>query len=415
MNGFFDKDQLHSGAYKSEKGVLSCASCGLYKTATTPKMKPFGEFKKGIMVIGEGPCEDDDLKGIPWQGKLGRVLQRKYKELGIDIFKDCISLHAVNCWPSDKKGNNRTPSDHEIACCRQKVLLAIQQYKPKVIILQGNSAISSIITGYRWKGNPSGISAWRGWTIPDREFGAWVCPTFHPSFIERQEQANEAVVIWTNDLRQAIAKADVPFPIYEDERRQVILYKSGTPALNTMLKNILREKPSLLAFDIETTGLKPYNKENHQIVSISFCYEDDKAHALLMPSEGKDFRLVKKILECPDIGKIAANMKHEDNWLSTLCGISTNPWNFDTMQAAHILDNRPGVTGLKFQSYIKFGLSGYEQEISPFLKSPDANTPNRISELTKDKDALNKLLTYNGIDSLVTFRLAAVQKIEMNF
>jgi hypothetical protein len=108
-------------------------------------------------------------------------------------------------------------------------------------------------------------------------------------------------------------------------------------------------------------------------------------------------------------------MKHEDNWLSTLCGISTNPWNFDTMQAAHILDNRPGVTGLKFQSYIKFGLSGYEQEISPFLKSPDANTPNRISELTKDKDALNKLLTYNGIDSLVTFRLAAVQKLEMDF
>ena len=187
MKGFFDKEQLKSPAYKSEKGILSCASCGLYKWAMTPKMKPNGKFEKKIMVIGEAPEEDEDLKGKPWQGKMGRVLQRKYKQLGIDLERDCISLNSVNCRPVDENGNNRAPTDYEISCCRQKVLAAIKKYQPKVIILHGNAAVASLLTGYRWKGNPTGISSWRGWTIPDREFGAWVCPTFHPSFIERQE------------------------------------------------------------------------------------------------------------------------------------------------------------------------------------------------------------------------------------
>ena len=151
MRGFFDKQQLEKTPYKSKKGTLSCVSCGLYKYVLTPRMKPYGKFGKQIMVIGEGPGEDEDRKGRPWQGKMGRVLQRKYRQLGIDLFEDCISLNAVNCRPVDNKGNNRAPTEYEIACCRQKVIDTIKQYQPKLIILQGASAVSSIITGYCWK------------------------------------------------------------------------------------------------------------------------------------------------------------------------------------------------------------------------------------------------------------------------
>jgi len=51
MKGFFEKEKA-ALPYKSEKGVHSCASCGLYKYALSPKMEPYGEFKKEIMVIG---------------------------------------------------------------------------------------------------------------------------------------------------------------------------------------------------------------------------------------------------------------------------------------------------------------------------------------------------------------------------
>lgn len=409
MHGFFNKEALQGPAYKSEKGVLSCASCGLYKFAMNPKIKPYGEFRKGIMVVGEAPGEDEDLKGRPWQGKMGRALQHKYRQLGVDLFKDCISINAVNCRPVDGKGNNRPPSDHEVGCCRQKVLAAIKEYQPKVIILQGGSAVSSLITGHRWKGSQSGITTWRGWAIPDREFNAWVCPTFHPSFIERQEK-NEAGVIWEGDLKRAFAKAEHPLLDRTKSEGDCVIV---THDVELVLSTLLRQPPPLLAFDIESTGLKPYNKEDHKIVSISFCGEWNKAWAIPMPTEPKHLRLLKRLLEGPDIKKIAANMKMEDNWLVTLLDINTDPWFFDTMQAAHILDNRPNINSLKFQAYVRFGTPNYDQEVSPYLKSPHPNVPNKIMELISTKEGFRKLLLYNGIDSLSTFRLAMIQMKEI--
>lgn len=405
MKGFFDKNQFQAPSYKSEKGVFSCVSCGLYKFAMNPKMKPYGAGKRGIMVIGEAPGEAESEKGKPWQGKMGRVLQRKYRELGIDLFEDCISLNAVNCRPVDKKGNNRAPTEHEIACCRPKVISAIKQYEPKVIILQGGSAVSSLISGYRWHGNPTGITAWRGWTIPEREYSAWVCPTFHPSFIERQEEENEAELIWTSDLKQAFSLIDKPFPSSENEESCIVI----TEDVRKVLSTILKQKPPLLVFDLETTGIKPYNKENHQIVTISFCYDYEKAYAVPFSTDAHCLVLLKKILKHPAIGKIAANMKYEDNWMTILHNINVNPWVFDTMLATHILDNRPGICRLEFQCYVQFGLQDYSKDISPYLKSIDANTPNRIMELVKDPDLFRKLLLYNGMDSLMTYRLAMKQ------
>ena len=409
MRGFFDKERIQI-PYKSEKGILSCVSCGLYKTAQTPKMAPYGLGRKKIMVIGEGPGEDDDKRGKPWQGEIGRVLRRKYQEFGINLFTDCISLNAVNCRPVDKDGNTRYPNDHEIACCRQKVIRAIRQYQPKLILLHGGAAVSSLLTGYRWRGGkPTGINAWRGWTIPDREFQAWICPTFHPFSVTKKEEKIAIEVIWTNDLRQAFSKLQEPFPVFMNEEDCVVIsYDPGS-----VLLKILRERPSLLAFDIETTGIKPYNKEDHKIVSISFCWEEGRAFAIPFPEESRHFRLLKRILECPEIGKIAANMKYEDSWLNVLHNIHVQSWVFDTMQAAHILDNRPGITGLKFQSFVNFGLPQYDQEVSPYLQSKAPNVPNKIMDLVKSETFFRKLLLYNGIDSLMTYRLALKQMKEI--
>jgi uracil-DNA glycosylase family 4 len=415
MKGFFDKGQFQSPSYRSEKGTLSCASCGLYKNAISPKMQPYGNFKKQIMVIGEAPIHDDDKKGKPFHSEGGRLLQRKLKQLGIDLFEDCVCLNAVACRPADKEGNNRTPTDHEIACCRQKALASVKQYNPKVIILLGGVAVTSLITGYRWKGgSQNGIMTWRGWAIPDREFNTWICPTFHPAFVERQEEVNEVEVIWTQDLKKALKLQDssIHFAWWREERKCIEI----TDDIEGVLKKIIRQGKKdgkAVAFDIETTGLKPYNTESHKIVTISFCNDANKACAIPMPTEPKHLRLLKRLMESPEFGKIAANMKYEDNWLNFLYGIQVYPWVFDTMQAAHILDNRPGITGLKFQSYVKLGTPRYDDEIAAYLKSPDANTPNRIMELVKDREGFRKLLLYNGIDSLVTFRLASLQMREL--
>lgn len=213
--GFFTAKQTESKSRPDGK-TYSCASCGLYKDVKTPKMKPYGEFKRKILIIGEAPGKTEDQRGLPWQGKAGRLLQRTLlNEFGIDIFQDCLCMNAVNCRPPD----NRTPTNYEVDCCRKSVLNAIESYKPKVILLLGNSALYSVI-GHRWKKGLDGIMKWRGWTIPDQDFGCWICPTFHPSFVLRGEK--EVVTVWEQDLKQAFGKVDELLPKYEEPKIEIM-------------------------------------------------------------------------------------------------------------------------------------------------------------------------------------------------
>lgn len=405
MKGFFSKQetQLIGGETKG----FSCATCGMYREVQTPRMKPYGNFKKEIMVIGEAPVWEDDKKGKPFQSQGGRFLQRKLRELGVDLFDDCICLNAVNCHPKNKKGETRAPSEHEVACCKSKVREAIKKHQPKTIILLGGVPTTSLIA-HRWRRGSSGINLWRGWAIPDREYNAWVCPTFHPIFVDRQDNDGEVDLIWEQDLKQAISTLDRPFPSLAKEEDCVVITDDIAGVLEEM------QGSPLMAFDLETTGIKPYDTNLHEIVAISFCNNENKAYACPFPTDKKLLRKLRHLLEDPQTGKIATNMKFEDTWLNILHGIQVYPWKFDTMLAAHILDNRPGITSLKFQYYVKFGLLGYEDEISPYLKAADSYAKNQVMELVEDREGYRKLLLYNGIDSLASFRLAMLQMKELN-
>ncbi len=405
MKGFFEIDKA-AVPYKSQKGMHTCASCGLYKLAHTPRMKPYGNFKKQIMVIGEFPEGLDDKKGRPFHSKVGQFLRRWYRDLGVDLFEDCLCLNAVNCYPRDLDKGFHYPTEHEVACCRQKVISAVKRNKPKVIILHGELAVSSLI-GYRWRKGFGGIEKWRGWAIPDRDFETWICPVYTPNLIERQEGPSEFPVIWGNDLKQAFPLIKKPLPHIEEN----VVFVDD-------MREIMKEmnKPgSLMAFDIETTGLKPYDTDKHEIITISFCNNLKRAYAMPFPTKRGQLRLLKQLLENSMIGKIAANMKYEDTWLYTLHGIGVTPWAFDTMQAAHILDNRVGITGLKFQSYVQSGVLGYEDEVAPFIQSADEDGVNRIRELIQTREGMHSLLFYNGMDSLLEYRLASQQMKELNY
>lgn len=417
FEGFFTKKQTSSESRPDGK-VYSCASCGMYKYVLHPRMKPYGNGKKGIMVIGEAPGEDEDRRGKPWQGKMGRALQKAYKELGIDLFEDCISINAVHCRPTDEKGNNRAPTGYEISCCRQRTMKLIRQFKPKVVILHGGTAIASII-GARWHRKLGGVNKWRGWAIPDRELQTWLCPTMHPSFIERQKGFDEIETIWKQDIRKAIGMINVPFPTFTPEEQQIELGEC-VPTLKRIREDLdillsIGERP-LLAFDLETTGLKPYDTNTHHIACVSFCYSNEKAYVIPEPKGKQAKALFKALLEDDRIGKIAANMKFEDTWVKTLYGIDVNYWLWDTMLASHVLDNRPGITSLKFQAYVHFGLAGYDDSVSQYLKGGDSpSETNRVLEAMEYKSTKERIMTYCGIDSLMTYKLAKKQMEEMGF
>lgn len=400
MEGFFPKNELQS-LTRPDGRLRTCTSCGLYRTANTPKMQPYGNFRKGIMNIGEAPGETEDVRGKPWQGKAGQLLQKTYKKFGIDLFEDCININAVNCRPISPKGSNRTPTNYEIECCRPSVLQYIQQYKPKIIILFGSVAIQSVI-GHRWKKDLGGINKWRGWTIPDQDFCAWICPVFHPSYTMRYEK-EEAYTVWEDDLENALSVLNTPFLKYKEPKIEIV----------DDLSVLEKIKHGIISIDYETTGLKPYDfQREHQIVSASVSIDEDTAYVFKLPDKRSLLRPLRQLLINPNVRKMAHNLKFEDIWSRVYLNTPVKNWWWDSMLAAHIMDNRKGVTGLKFQTYINLGIVDYSSEIDQYLQAIDAkdgNSLNRVLELIRTKDGLMKLLKYNAYDTINQYRLALKQ------
>lgn len=402
IEGFFTKKETESISRPGGR-VRTCMSCGLYKSCTTPRMKPYGNFKKRILNIGEAPGEYEDKEGKPWQGKAGRALERMYKSLGIDLFEDCLNINAVSCRPLNKQGENRTPFNFEIECCQKSVLRTIRENKPKVIILLGNAAVSSVIGG-RWKKNLDGITKWRGFRIPDQDFLAYICPTFHPSFIERSTAFEDKVeeVIWKQDLSNAFALLNAP-PIKPIPEPEIEILND----LRTLKKFKIQE----FAFDYETTGLKPH-APGHRIICASMSFNKDQGFMFMMPKTRRERQPFVDLLIDPKIRKIAHNMKFEHTWSKVRLNAEVQGWWWDTMLASHVFDNRPGITSLKFQTYVYFGVVDYASEVSSYLEASDnknGNALNKIEELLKKPGGKEKLLRYCALDSIYEYKLANEQ------
>lgn len=395
MKGFFSIKETES-ASRPEGKILSCASCGFYKKCKTPKMQPTGNFGKQILIIDASPERIDDKMGAAFQSLNADYLKKVLFELGIDMFEDCLLTYSYNCYNPDQ---GYTYTTYEIDCCRKIVVNPIiKNNKPKLIILLGSAAVYSLI-GNRWKKDLNDIERWRGWCIPDQDFKAWICPTYDTFQVKDKL---EVLTVWKNDLRNAISHLDIPFPKYKEPTIKYL--DNDLTVLNTIKDDV--------AFDYETTGLKPHD-EGHKVICVSIAVSEDLVYVFMMPKSRKARKLFLNLLTNPNIGKIAQNMKYEHAWSFEILGVEVRNWIWDTMLATHVLDNRTGVTGLKFQTYVQFGIVDYDSEVSPYLKAKEeknANSINRIQELIDKPGGARLLMKYCAYDSIYEYRLSVLQR-----
>lgn len=400
-DGFFTLD---AGPAPLRVGsVPACGGCKLHATCRSPRMPPSGEGRRGILVIAEAPGKHEDLQNTQLVGPAGKLLRRELSAVGVDIDRDCWKINAVNCRPP----KNRTPEDVEILACRPMLWKALRDYRPRVILVCGGVALKSLLV-HRWPHSPlGGITRWRGWTVPDQEFRAWVCPVFHPSFVMRQDTSSVVEEVFRRDLSRAVEKADVEVSTAPDPKRSVeCVYDIDTVELRLGAYRKKRLKDSSpVAFDFETTGLKP-QLPKHRIISVAIA--DDPCTAWAFPFVPRLREPLAAFLRLP-LPKIAANLKFEENWARAKLGTRVRGWAWDTMQAAHVLDNRRQISGLDFQAYVRFGILDYSSTVRPFLKSSGgANSFNTIEDAPIDR-----LLEYNGMDALLERRLAYIQAAEL--
>ena len=409
--GFFKQNQLVSKKIKNGKSnTAHCGKCGLYRICTSPQMKPSGTNKLRFLSLAEAPGEGEDYKNEQFVKDVGQFHRRKLRGVGYHI-DDGIKDYAIKCCPPEDKNITMT----QIRCCRPKLRETIDYYKPHVILAMGEVALKALIS-HKFDKEIGSVGKWRGAMIPDREYQAWICPVFHPSYCLQKNTPEIAEKYYEEDLKHAMSLLDVPLPyhVFEDEESKIEILKHPKD-INQYLKKLLYyDDIRLTAYDYETTGLKPY-REGHRIRTCSISHGPDHAVAFPIVQSQTFIQLFERYLSSNEIHKIAANAKFERDWSYQNLGMPLHSVFFDTQIAAHHLDNRPGITSLEFQNYINFGIEPYDSEIKEYLKSKDVNgkegSGNDFNNIFKAD--LRKLLIYNGMDSMTEFRLSLVQMDRM--
>lgn len=390
--GFFSSEEVDLSAFSRR---LTCRNCNLSRQCQSPKMQPTGSGELPILFLAEAPGKAEDLRNEQLVGKAGRVVRDALSTLDIDL-DDCRKINAVNCRPP----NNRTPTSDEIAACRPMLMEEVQSNLPEVIVPMGNAALESLL-GERHSG--LSINKYRGWDIPDPFYGCWIVPTFHPSYVMR-EGSDVVDLIFQRDLLKAIQKLEEkPSPL-DIEDVAIDCITDTEEAAEAIAE--LHGHAELVAFDYETTALKPHRADHH-IYTASIATEEE-CISFVVDGDGDVMDALVELLEDYEVKKIGANISFEELWTREVLGTEVNGWVWDTVQAAHILDHRSGITGVKFQAYVRLGVEDWGEEISPYLKAKSANEANRIRKVPIDK-----VLRYGGIDSLVEYELAMLQMEEM--
>jgi uracil-DNA glycosylase family 4 len=361
----------------------ACEECGLYKTCQTPKMPPSGEGRKKILIIAEAPGKSEDELGSQLVGDAGKTLRKTLDKHGIDLDKDCWKTNAIICRPP----KNKTPTNRQVALCHKYLDETIRKYHPEKIIILGKIAMQSFL---HERDSVSSMEKWVGWTIPDQKYQCWVFPTYHPQYLNYNSDNKVLHALFNRHIRTAVEwEKEFPEESFEPE---LIFTKEGAIEF---LKGI---KGKYVSIDYETTGLKPY-ADGHKILCLGVTYM--KGSACFPFFDDPEFIEEVRKLMLSTIGKVGHNIKYEDVWTNILLGVPVNNWVADTMIDCHIADNRSGITGLKFQIYVNFGVIGYDKEAQKYISSKGSgNDKNKMEEMP-----LAQLLRYCGLDSYYGYRL----------
>ena len=127
----------------------SCVKCGLCNgTTEEPLSNPFMpmhwnlkyEVPSTILIVGEAPGGNEDLRGRPFVGKAGTMLRDSLKEGGIDP-RTCAWTNAVRCRPPKNKLSSQTP----IKLCHEFLVEDIELVQPDFILILGATALKSVL------------------------------------------------------------------------------------------------------------------------------------------------------------------------------------------------------------------------------------------------------------------------------
>jgi DNA polymerase len=149
--------------------------CAL-KAAATQMVFADGNPKAKLMLVGEAPGRDEDIEGLPFVGRSGKLLNLMLAAIGFDR----SNVYIANIVPWRPPGN-RTPTPQETQICLPFVLRQIELVDPDILVCLGGPSAQTLL------GIKDGITKTRGrwFTFNSGKREIRAMPTFHPAFLLR--------------------------------------------------------------------------------------------------------------------------------------------------------------------------------------------------------------------------------------
>lgn len=361
-----------------------------------------GAGNKRILIIA-GERDPEYLLG---RSKEERFIRKTLLQMDLDMGEDAWYTCLYDLKESKGKVN----------ATKKKASLdaLINKLNPSILILLGEIPYDMIIyPKMRGRLNGTSWTAFVGEKIPDQEMGRFLSVVYAPEYLletvkwsdgnnsppmyERDPSVYED---WKKHLRNAFTEEE--FPITKSNIRTTTSKEKAIAYIERMT-----ESPTV-SFDYETTGIKPQRK-GHKLLSISMS-NADVCYAFPY-FDDEDFKESFRKFLLSNVNKISHNLQFEAIWSKHIFGVWPENWYWDTMIAHHCLNNRQP-TNLKYLTYSRLGVIGYDDSVDEYIRSSDkdkeehgANAFNRLEEVPIDD-----LLTYNALDSWYTYYIYLKQK-----
>lgn len=354
-----------------------------------------GEFD--VVFVADSPGQDEDLCGVPFQGKAGELFEHFVTAADIDFSKVYVT-YVTKCKPP----YNRKPSVSEINTCKDHVIDELLVIKPKVVVLLGEMAMRVFnLTGKGGLKNIHGTI----WTVPipfleDSPIFT-VVPMYHPASVmyNTSQQFKQSVQLDYGRIADVLN--------YGLDKETTESFKTPYKLIHTLedtewLANVLSKK-DVFAFDTESDGL-PWSRSPMLCTSFAWEGEEDGVTAAVLPYYWHDATMegafkgewhwpeipyskvvlpLKKVFENPDIAKIAHNIKYDINVMRWHTGIEIKGVLYDTMLMHHLLNESPP-HDLEHLADIEFRIGDYSADKRAItgqgkvLRAGYSNVPNSI-------------------------------------
>ncbi|HUR46188.1 MAG TPA: uracil-DNA glycosylase, partial [Candidatus Saccharimonadales bacterium] len=188
--------------------ALVCVKCPNLVSSRKNVVFGVGDINTSIMFVGEAPGADEDLQGEPFVGAAGQLLTKIIQTMGLSRETVYIA-NILKCRPDTPGQNsgNRKPTPEEMKTCLPYLQAQIDLIQPKVLVALGATAVEGLLDKQVF------ITKLRGQWQTYR--GIPLMPTFHPSYLLRNQALHEKRRLW-EDMLQVMER--VAMPISEKQR-----------------------------------------------------------------------------------------------------------------------------------------------------------------------------------------------------